>query len=167
MQVETTECLAVQECRIPGQTSTTCGDYRVFYSGRTTDLKRWIYSSVSSSQRKSPHRFTSSSQRKKTRSSNIWEDYPPVSAGNRTTKNNPTILYRAERAYSSAQGTERAKTHQTRRKHTTYSKQPTSLTPREGEEVLLTELVLQEQECGPPRGGHMEDALRGRCNMRS
>jgi len=30
----------VQECRIPGQTSTTCGDYRVFYSGRTADRKR-------------------------------------------------------------------------------------------------------------------------------
>jgi len=31
---------AVQECRIPGQTTTTCGEYRVFYSGRTTDKKR-------------------------------------------------------------------------------------------------------------------------------
>jgi exonuclease III len=32
---------AVQECRIPGQTETTCGAYRAYYSGRTTDAKRY------------------------------------------------------------------------------------------------------------------------------
>ena len=29
--------VALQECRIPGQTETICGDYRAYYSGRTID----------------------------------------------------------------------------------------------------------------------------------
>ena len=33
--------VALQECCIPGQTETICGDYRAYYSGRTIDQKRY------------------------------------------------------------------------------------------------------------------------------